>query len=469
MLNKPQSHSQTIIINDQEYTYEALYMQALQMGQWLIDNKISCLAFCLPNSLENILAYLGAWFIDIDIMPINPRLKVPELLRLVTQHRPSHLWVSSDTYTPEFIAQCKQLNIHLICFEHLPNMTHMLDKPVDHPQGKVIQFTSGTAGDYKGVVHNYVQCHNYAKLITKDMRYTNQDRLLICLSINHAMAFSYQLLPALYLELPFVMMQSFDVDKALALIESQHITSTALLPTFAYWLAKKVLSLNKEIHHLKKIFIAGDALPRAMRETIVKAFGVEPIIGIGMTECFGYCLNFDPQNKLGSAGIAVAGFNIRIKENEIQINGPALLTHYYNASELNQQAFDQGWLKTGDLGAIDDDGYLWFYGRKKDIIISAGSNIAPLEIESVIYQHPDVLEAVVTSMPDDDLIEIVIAYIALTKESQLNEHAMLEFLRSQLADYKLPKKIIFLESLPKNATGKLDRHALTIKAQSKYA
>lgn len=469
MLNNPRNHSQTIIINDQEYCYKALYEQALKMGQWFINNRVTCLAFCLPNSLTNLLAYLGAWFIDIDIMPINPRLKAPELLRLVEQHQPSHLWVLNDKYTSEFITQCKQLNIELICLEQLPHNTGILEKPINNPQSKMVQFSSGTTGEYKGVVHSYAQCHNYAKLIAKDMRYTTQDRLLICLSINHAMAFSYQLLPALYLELSFVMMHSFDADKALELIESQHITSTALLPTFAYWLAKKALALNKKIPHLKKIFIAGDALPQAMRETIIKAFGIEPVIGIGMTECFGYCLNFDPQNKPGSAGKPVADFNIRIKADEIQIKGPALLTHYNNATTLNETAFDQDWFKTGDLGAIDNDGYLWFHGRKKDIIISAGSNIAPLEIESAIYQHPDVLEAVVTSMPDTDLIEMVIAYITLTKQSELSEQAMIEFLKVRIADYKLPKKIFFLASLPKNATGKLDRHALALKAQSEYA
>lgn len=486
-LKHSKNHDTYFHVSGQKTTFNELYTWALKTASWLKKNHVNCLAFCLPNGLTNLLAYLGGWAADVAVMPINPRLKSVELTKILCQYRPSHLWVVAEKMDKRLIETCNELQIHLLVVDadllqdngllgnDLAKQT-LFPQPIKTPKNAIIQFTSGTLGEYKGAVHSYQKCTVYAQLIALDMRYKPNDRLLICLSLNHAMAFSYQLLPALFLGLSCVILPDFDVEAVLSSIETYAISSISVLPTMAYQLAKAVLNSGKKYHALNKIIIAGDALPQAMRQEIFAAFGCEPIVGIGMTECFGYCLNFDPLKKTEASGLPVAGYSFKVVDQEyrelptgetgdILIQGITLFTEYYKLPELTEASFYQGWFKTGDLGVIDNDGYLWFRGRRKHLIISGGSNIAPLEVEAAIYEHPDVLEAVVVGAPDQEYIEKVIAFIATTANSDLSVADMQQFLAVRLADYKLPKQLYFLDRLPKNVTGKLDRAILVDKAK----
>ena len=486
-VKNPRNPEAYFVVSGQRVAFSTLYSLALKMAGWLHENRVRCLAFCLPNGLTNLLAYLGGWAADVTLMPINPRLKSPELITILRQYRPTHFWAVAEIVDENLALTCEALGIHLFTLN--PNL--LLDKgPLgiafakQRPSSRlirpstnaIIQFTSGTLGEYKGAMHSYHQCAEYARKMASDMRYQPDDRLLICLSLNHAMAFSYQLLPALAMGLSCVIMSKFDAEAVLSVIETNAITSVSLLPTMAYWLAKTALESDKKYTVLKKIIIAGDALPLAMREKIIAAFGCAPIVGIGMTECYGYCLNFNTQGKPGSSGLAVAGFAFKVVDEnyqdlssgetgEILIKGPALFTEYYHLPVLTKDSFYQGWFKTGDLGTIDKDGYLWFRGRRKHLIISGGSNIAPIEIEAAIYEHPDVLEAVVVGAPDPVYIEVPVAFIVTLGNSELVVSEMQQFLTVRLADYKLPKQIYFLENLPKNSTGKLDRAFLAQKVK----
>ena len=480
----PQAH---FIFPHQPIRLPALYTLSLKMAAWLEENRVTCLAFCLPNGLTNLLAYLGGWAADVTVMPINPRLTSTELCKLLQQYRPSHCWVSAEKIDQQFTATCNELGIYLSTVDNdllqddgplgqvFALQTPVL-QPTLLPQNGIIQFTSGTLGEYKGAMHSYQQCAVYAKLMAPDLQYQPNDHLLIGLSFNHAMAFSYQLLPALYLGLSCVILPSFDIDAVLTTLETHAITSLSLLPTMAYLLAKAARSSNKKYPHLRQIIIAGDALPLAMRQEIIAAFDCEPVVGIGMTESFGYSLNHNPQQKLGAAGLPVAGFTFKVvtpdyeelpqgETGEILIQGPGLFTEYYQLPALTKSSFHDGWFKTGDLGMIDSEGHLWFRGRRKHLIISGGSNIAPLEIEAAIYEHPEIIEAVVVGAPDPIYIEIGVAFVATTPNSTLNAAELKQFLATRLANYKLPQLIYFLDSLPKNVTGKLDRAVLTEKAK----
>ena len=486
-LKNPKNPEAYFLFSNQPIRLPDLYTLSLKMAAWLKERRVTCLAFCLPNGLTNLLAYLGGWAADVTVMPINPRLTSTELCKLLQQYQPSHCWVSAEKIDARLTTTCKQLNLDLLIIDSdlgqdhgplgqaLTQQTPVI-QPTALPQNGIIQFTSGTLGEYKGAVHSYQQCAVYAKLMAPDLQYQPNERLLICLSFNHAMAFSYQLLPALYLGLSCVILPSFDIDTVLTALETHAITSISLLPTMAYLLAKAACASKKKYPHLRQIIIAGDALPYAMRQEIIAAFDCEPIVGIGMTESFGYCLNHNPQQKLGAAGLPVAGFSFNIvnpnyeelppgETGEILIQGPGLFTEYYQLPALTESSFHQSWFKTGDLGLIDPDGYLWFRGRRKHLIISGGSNIAPLEVEAAIYEHPEIIETVVVGAPDPVYIEIVVAFVATIPSSTLNATKLKLFLTSRLANYKLPRLIYFLDSLPKNATGKLDRAVLTEKAK----
>src|SRR3990167_6100537 len=186
------------------------------------------------------------------------------------------------------------------------------------------------------------------------MRYKEEDILLVSLSLNHAMAFSYQFLPALVLGLTQVVITEFHTETIVAVCQTDKITSISLLPTMAYQLANYVYNHQLSIPSLRSAFIAGDILPVAMRDQFNQAFKFYPIVGIGMTETYGYCFNFDTHANPLSSGRTIAGFKAHVtQEGELEIKGPCVFHEYYQQPELTQQSFNEGWFKTGDLAHIN--------------------------------------------------------------------------------------------------------------------
>jgi len=191
-----------------------------------------------------------------------------------------------------------------------------------------------------------------------------------------------------------------------------------------------------------------------------------------MTECSHYASN-PPygEKRLGSVGRAVAGHEVRIvddgggdvpvgKTGEIVVRSDAMFDRYWQNDEATKETLRDGWLYTGDLGRNDSDGWLWFMGRKKQIIIRAGSNIVPEEVEEVLYQHPAVALACVVGAPDEHLGQRVEAYVELEARESVSEDELRRFAADRLAAYKVPERIVFLDALPRTGTGKLDRHRL---------
>jgi long-chain acyl-CoA synthetase len=151
---------------------------------------------------------------------------------------------------------------------------------------------------------------------------------------------------------------------------------------------------------------------------------------------------------------------------EVVVRTAGSCAGYWNDPTATGQLLRDGWLHTGDLASRDAEGYLWFRGRSKQIIVRAGSNISPQEVEEVLYQHPAVLEAGVVGMPDPVYGEIVVAFVALRQGVAASEAQLQTFARTRLADYKTPEQIYFLPELPKGLTGKVDRRALQSTACS---
>ena len=154
----------------------------------------------------------------------------------------------------------------------------------------------------------------------------------------------------------------------------------------------------------------------------------------------------------GLAGVGEPG--------ELQVQSPANCVGYWDDPYATTATFDDGWLRTGDLVRRDEDGYFWFLGRLKQIIVRGGSNISPQEVEEALYHHPAVLEAGVIGMPDEAYGEKVVAFVALREGKQASEAELRELVQAKIADYKVPERVLFLPSLPKGLTGKVQRRAL---------
>jgi len=222
---------------------------------------------------------------------------------------------------------------------------------------------------------------------------------------------------------------------------------------------------------LRYVIVAGDSVPSAFNDNFKQVFDVELYQGVGMTEVYGYAQNKINNNKIGSAGKILPGVELKIvnkSDQQIATNQVGELTlktemnlkKYAGDHELSKQVIKNGWLKTGDIGYIDEDGFLWFLGRSKQIIISGGSNISPMEVEQALYQHSGIMEAGVIGKPNIIWGEVIWAYVSVTSEYKFSESELIEFTLDLIAEYKCPKRIIKLEALPKTSSGKIDRYQL---------
>jgi long-chain acyl-CoA synthetase len=155
------------------------------------------------------------------------------------------------------------------------------------------------------------------------------------------------------------------------------------------------------------------------------------------------------------------GVDIRLGDHdEILVRGPAVCAGYWNDNEGTAELFEGGWLNTGDLASRDADGYYWFKGRLKQLIIRGGSNISPQEVEEALYRHPAVMEAGVVGIPDARYGQVPVAFVALRAGDAVTEKDLRAYARELLSDFKVPERVLFLEELPKGLTGKVDRRRL---------
>jgi long-chain acyl-CoA synthetase len=270
-----------------------------------------------------------------------------------------------------------------------------------------------------------------------------------------------------------VLAPAFEAPHVLDLIERFQCTCTFGLPSMLQLLLEEQALRPRQVRSIRTFFAAGDAVPISTHERFQEQFGIALRECLGMTETGLTISNPAGAIRPGSLGIPVDGVEVKVVDSkgeempdgqtgELIVKTPGNLVRYWEDPIATREALRDGWLVTGDLVRRDSDGYFWFEGRKKQIIVRDGFNISPQEVEEAIYSHPAVLEVGVIGMPDsvEARGERVVAFVALrdgcvTSEEELREHA-----RRRLADLKVPEKIVFLKKLPKGISGKIQRSAL---------
>jgi long-chain acyl-CoA synthetase len=330
----------------------------------------------------------------------------------------------------------------------------------------VIIYTSGTTGKPKGamlshgnLLHNVNSCRIVLESVPDD-----------CLAVLLPMFHTYMMTVGIFL--PFtsggsiVLVKSLHPPRAmLQEIFSRRATILPAVPSFYRMMVGVQLPMPLPI----RIFISGSApLPMQTLREFEEKFRVPLIEGYGLSEA-SPVVSKNPlkgEHKPGSIGIPIPNVEMSVQDNdgkilgaeetgEICVRGGNVMLGYWNQPEETKKVFRGDWLLTGDVGYRDADGYYYITDRKKDMLIVNGINVYPREIEEVIYHFPGVKEAAVIGVPDIRRGEQPVAFVAATEGQTLDEKALMEFIRSKLADYKAPKQIIFLPALPKNATGKI--------------
>ncbi|WP_234817607.1 AMP-binding protein [Thalassobacter stenotrophicus] len=339
----------------------------------------------------------------------------------------------------------------------------------------VMIYTSGTTGAPKGVLHAHrflighmpsVECHHEGFPQAGDKGWTPADWAWIGGLMDMA-------LPCLYHGVPLVAlrMAKFDAERAWALIADEGIRNLFLPPTALKLMraAPRPTDLN-----IRTIGSGGEALGPDLLEWSKRELGVAINEFYGQTECnlvLASCAGTMPQ-KPGSMGRAVPGFDVSIRGPEgalpngtvgeicIRTPNPCQFLNYWNLPEKTAQKVRDGWLYTGDLGVMDDDGYVTFAARDDDVITSSGYRIGPSEIETCLSAHPDVTMAAVVGLPDPARTEAVTAFITCPTDARDIEATLIAHVKSRLSPHLAPRRVIILDALPMTATGKIQRRVL---------
>ena len=297
-------------------------------------------------------------------------------------------------------------------------------------------------------------------------RTDQQDRGLCFLPLYHVFAGNHIMNNLLYAGGTLVLHDGFDLDEIVSSIEVNRVSRLYAVPTIYIRLLNN-RDCHSRIRSVAYSFSAATSMPEEIVRQWRDVFGLNIHEAYGMTESSALAtFNHLYRHKVGSVGTPAGIVEIRIvdrndrpvppgQEGEILISGPNVMKGYFNQPEETAKALAGGWLHSGDVGRIDEDGYLYIVDRLKDMVISGGLNVYPTEVENVLYLHQAVEECAVVGRPDPEYGETVIAFVHLKQGCDCRSDELIRFCKENMASYKAPKKIIFVEEFPRTPQGKL--------------
>lgn len=360
---------------------------------------------------------------------------------------------------------------------------------VDDRQLCVLLYTSGTTSLPKGVMLTHGALTDYVMGRAEPADGDDHGRMLLAAPLYHIAGVT-SMLGALYSGRTVVIMSQFDADEWFDLVERERATHAFLVPTMLARLIDHPDLGSRDLSSLEVITYGAAPMPPAVirraLELLPSSVGFSQAYGQTETTSTVTVLTPDDHRiegaeeeiavklrRLGSVGRPVDDVELRVvgddgeelgsfEIGQVQLRTPRQMTGYWGSgsSRTAETIDDEGWIHTGDLGHVDDGGYLFLGGRSGEMIIRGGENVSPQEIESVLYDHPDVLEAGVVGVPDEEWGERILAVVVLRPNSELDLETMREYCREQLAGFKRPDVIHIVEQLPRTSTGKLLRRDL---------
>jgi fatty-acyl-CoA synthase len=464
-------------------SYGELEQAVESVARWLRANGVSSgdrvayLGPSCPELLELLFASarLGAIFV-----PLNNRMPSAELRVLVEATRPRLLVaeegfrrVALDSVDNAWADRVKTVGEDRELARSVPAAERPATSGSDGSAPVLILFTSGTTGRAKGATFTHENIEfNALKMITA-FGLTAADEVLTAVPMFHSGGLLIHTTPALCCGATITIHRQFDPRLLLEEVERERITLLACTPAMTFQLADHAVWDEADLSSLRCVLTGSTVVPRTAIEPWQRK-GVTIVQGYGMTEICVIATTMPPDSAPESAftaGKPVLHTQIRVVDEsgqdapagqpgEVWFRGPSMMSGYWENPQATQEAFCDGWLRSGDIGLLDRDGFLHIVDRLKDIIIVGSSNVCPSDLELVLHGCPEIREAAVVGRSDDELGEVPVACVVLTPGRTLGPDQVIALYENRLATYKHPRDVIFLDALPRNSTGKVDRRLL---------
>ena len=414
-------------------------------------DRVAWLGYNCPEMLVLLfaLARLGA-----ILVPLNWRLTAAEHRTILADCTPK--WLFCDS---EFESHCKSLSVPLGSFTKVENPRLQGNDSDD----LLIVYTSGTTGTPKGAVltQSALLWNGFNSIHAHDLR--RSDHVLTALPMFHVGGLNNQTLPALQAGATVTLHKRFDPGLWLADVQKRRPTISLLVPATMQAVIAHPAWAGTDLSSLRMLNAGSMVIP----DSLIRAFHAR---GVPVGQIYGctetapiaiVLLKEDAERKLGSTGKAAPHCEVKLVDGEIWVRGPNVMRGYWNAPEATAAALTpEGWFRTGDLARTDEDGYYWVIGRSKDVVISGGENIYPAELENVLADCPQIAEAAVIGVADPKWGEAACAVVVRRPGSEISEKDVLNLFKDRLAKYKHPRRILFVDALPKNAMGKVQKFEL---------
>jgi long-chain acyl-CoA synthetase len=487
------------VYGTQRLTYAEYNKQVNSLVNALIDlglKKGDSIGILSWNCLDYAIVYGAAMKGGFILSRFNPRLGADEVTHLVNYSEVNTLFVGPEQVDviSSIKSQIPRVKNFISLEERAPDMVFIQDLLASHSSEEpdvtveeddkfIIIYTSGTTGVPRGAVYSHREAWDDTRTYIINLSIQPDDRHIQISPMFH-IAGDTMVRSLLYLGACNIIMKSFDAAATLELIQKEKATHVSIVPTHLIAMMAVPDVEKYDVSSLKYIWYGGSPMPLEVAKRGLEIFGSVLGQGFGQTES-GPAICHLPkeehdvigkpeEKRLSSVGQPDIGVHVRIVDDkgndvepgemgEIIVNSKHIMLEYWNRPEDTSTTIVDGWLHTGDIGCYDEQGYVYIVDRRKDMIITGGENVFPREVEEILYTHPGVHEVAVIGIPDPYWVERVHAVVSLKKDATSTSDELIALCRKNLAGYKCPKSVEFVDALPKNAAGKIMKRELREK------
>ncbi|MEO9228437.1 MAG: AMP-binding protein [Devosia sp.] len=468
-------------------TYEQLDGQANSLANYLLAQGVGVgdrVVLLAKSSVNWVVAYVAILKIRAVCVPLNYRLTSEDVRNSVQDAKSSFVITTAD-YLASHLAGVKLPHVLIdASLAHNGLVAILKSGPAKLPPQiyddnnlQLIMFTGGTTGRSKGVMlrNSAVFCNTVHEAIDTEMN--ERDNTILATPLHHAAALNCWLLPHLYLGACATIMSEYNADKMLDLIAEHKVTNGFAPPSMAREMCIAAQNRPERLASFKRWYVGGGILSSADRDRMHALVpGMKIFYQYGLTEA-GVIVTVlkeeDYEKAPDSIGRAFVNFDVKVvredlsdadagESGEILVRGPSVMDGYFERPDATAAVFHNGWLRTGDMGALDKAGYLYFHDRLKDMVKSGGLNVFSQEVERVLQKHPAVREVGIIGLPSDKWGEEVVAVVVFRDGEKATAEELISFAKQGLASYKAPKRVVAIRyaELPINYSGKIIKRDL---------